>query len=1096
MLICRFGVRGHRPRFGCEQGGTHKSVFVRASTRLAGWVLTHQQRVTCRRWVKTHPTMLVGATQLLLTSLCITGAALAGPLTPDEALRAFQLADDRLTIELVASEPAIEDPVGMAFDEDGRLYVVEMRGFQQGPDAKGIPGVGRVTMLEDRDGDGRFEHHTVFAGDMYYPTAVMPAYGGLLVGCAPDILFFKDTDGDGRADVRKVLFTGFGRKNHEQLLNSFQWGLDNWVHVASGGAGGDIRPIDPPDVAAVEIGNRNLRFRFKPPDCRSRLPGGTGPARQAGPTEAATFELLSGGGQFGLTATDWDDWFTCNNPSHIRHYVLRDEYLRRNPYLAASDVLLNIPDHEPAARIYRISPLEEWRVVRTRQRAATMASKYPASELEPGGYFTASCGINIYRGDNLPREYYGDSFTCDAANNLIHRDRLVPSGVTFVAQRTSDEEKDFLASKDNWFRPITTVNGPDGAMYVVDMYRQIIETPDSIPADILKTIDMSAGKNQGRIYRIRPKGEPYSRSPLALSRASAAELVPLLGHVNVWQRMTAQRLLVERKDSSAVEPLKALVSSKNPLARLHAMYTLDGLGALTAEEVRAALNDPEPHIREHGLRLAERDEIRGLLIDTVLGLVNDPSVRVRFQLASTLGFIDGPRALAALAQIAQQDAGDEWIRTAVLSSVGRQPSGLWRALHQSPCQLFEHSSPEAIAWARELMAVVGAQAADVELTAALDVIASGKGSDDAWWQEAALKGLAEGIERSGAAKKLSTRSSASPWMVKVLLLTDSTIPTVRISARHLASRLTWAPTPVLDLQMKRDEAIALDSSADLEERISAIEFLSADPSHRLTMPPTGLKLLSPDQPAEIQKAFVNSLVRTHVAAEVQALLARKRWQGYTPAVRDAVLAAVFRLPEYLPLLLSAIEAGDVPAWALSAGQQKRLLEHKDATIRSKAASLLSKTAGADRQAVYERYKKSLDPPGDADRGKLVFKTHCAACHQLEGMGSVVGPDLKGVRDREPAALLSEIIMPSQSLTAGYSYYIIDTEDGESLDGVIAGESASAVTLRQREGVEQTVLRSNIKSLYASSISMMPEDLEKTIDPRQMADLIAYLKAQK
>ncbi len=1003
-------------------------------------------------------------------------SVLAGPLTPSEAIKAFQLADDRLVIDLVACEPQIEDPVAMAFDAAGRMYVVEMRGFQQGPDAKGLPGLGRVTMLEDRDHDGRYEYNTVFADHMYYATTVTAAYGGIVVGCAPDILFFKDTDGDGRADIRKVVYTGFGRGNHEQLLNSFQWAIDNWIHAASGGSGGQIRPANQPDAEPVNIGTRNFRFRITPDG------------------DPAGFETVSGGAQWGLATDDADHWFTAQNPRHIIQIVLPEHYTRRNPLLAVPKTLVDIPDHGAACKVFRVSPLEEWRVVRTRQRAATMANKYPPNELVPGGFITSGCGIHIYRADLLPEGYDGQSFTCEPANNLIHRDRLAGPGPQLTAVRI-DDNRDFLASTDGWFRPVTTLTGPDGGLYVVDMYREIIETPASIPPEILKTINMDNGNNMGRIYRIRPADTPPRPVP-DLAAAPTQQLVDRLGEANSWIRLTAQRLLYERRDPAALPALTKLASQEKPLSRLHALCTLADMNGLTSDLLAGALRDPDARVRAAALRLSEPflsgDAAQAeTLLGVVTGLKDDPSADVRFQLALTLSMAGPGRSTDCLLALARRDLEDPWIRTAILLALGDRPAGFWNQL-RTRTALFERPTPPATEFTRDLASVVGAGQQAPDWVALLEPL-SQMSRNQNWAVQAVLDGLRVGLDRAGGHAKLSGPPDAARVPGLLLNLLDQAA-VIRSAAWALGARMTWPPSAEYDQALQKALDAATDSEGPLPERSAALQFAAVGPPDRVA--PRLLKLLDPEQPVEIQKSVVAALGasdRVEIAAQ---LLDRDRWFAYTPAVRDAVISAVLARNAFVPPLLKAIQDGYVPAWIIDAPQRERLLASRDPAIRDAAARVLAPASAGERQKVFEAYLPALNQSPDPARGREVFRTHCAACHLLEGFGSAVGPDLAGVRDRPADQLLGDILLPSRTVTAGYSAYMIETRDGDSLTGVIANESATAITLRQKDGVETTLLRSQIQTVYASSLSMMPEDLEQTITPRQMADLIAYLKASR
>ena len=393
---------------------------------------------------------------LVTLALLPSASPSAGPLSPREELATFRIPDG-FKVELVACEPDVVDPVAMAFDERGRMFVAEMRGYPNGGVATGQQTGGRIRCLEDRNGDGYFETAVTVADGLRFPTAVMPWRGGVIIGNAPDILFCDD------AGRRRVLYTGFDLDNIQQLINSLQFGLDNWVHGCAGNKGGMIRCPDQPDLPPLALRGRGVRFR---------------------PGEPGSLQPTSGGGQYGLAADAFGNWFTATNSQHLRHIVLPDHVLARNPFLAVPAVTLDIPDHGAACKVFRISPFESWRVERTTRRVADPKfANWPSEEKVPGGYVTSGCSPLIYTADRFPPEYRGNSFVCDPANNLIHRDRLEPQGITFVARR-ADEGCEFLASTDNWFRPVWLTLGPDGAIYVLDFYREVIETPLSLPDDI------------------------------------------------------------------------------------------------------------------------------------------------------------------------------------------------------------------------------------------------------------------------------------------------------------------------------------------------------------------------------------------------------------------------------------------------------------------------------------------------------------------------------------------------------------------------------------------------------------------------------------
>ena len=358
------------------------------------------------------------------------------------------LADPELTIELVASEPEVTSPVAIAWDEEGRLFVAEMLDYPTATTS------GRIRMLEDRDGDGRYEHATVFADGLPFPNGVLPCFGGVLVTAAPNIWFLRDQDGDGRADERQVVLTGFGEGNTQLRVNGLHWGLDNWIYAANGRSDGEVRrPDDPPTARG--------RLDPAPRRCGSDSHAAVGTGR--GHAGRRRFEAIAGFSQFGLAHDDWGNRFPSWNTIPIRHVVLEQQALDRNPYLAETSSVASILDMADGGRIFAISPPQ------------------PRFNRESVAFFNASCGpLDRARAACLPDRYHGNAFVCEPLTNLVHRRVLEPAGVTFIARRV-EQGREFLASSDPAFRPVNLANGPDGALYVVDMYRELVEHPQFVP---------------------------------------------------------------------------------------------------------------------------------------------------------------------------------------------------------------------------------------------------------------------------------------------------------------------------------------------------------------------------------------------------------------------------------------------------------------------------------------------------------------------------------------------------------------------------------------------------------------------------------------
>ncbi len=442
----------------------------------------------------------------------------ARPLSPRQSQAALHTKPN-LFVDLVAAEPLVTSPVAIDWGADGRLWVAEMVDYPAGRKGDYQPG-GRIKILEDSDGDGHYDKATIFLDNIPFPTGVTVWRKGVLVCAAPDILYAEDSDGDGKADVVKKLFSGFGTDNYQARVNSLEYGLDGWIYGSCGLFGGRIRGFrsDKP----VSLGDRDFRIR---PD--------------SGELEPAT-----GRTQQGRVRSDWSDWFGCDNSTLCRHYPLPDHYLRRNPHVAPPPTGVLVSDYPDANRLYPV-----------RRQVQLFKLSGPANRV------TAACGLGIYRDDLLGKDYTGDAFVCEPVNLVVHHLKLSPRGSTFSGRRADDEKtSEFLGSSDGWFRPVQARTGPDGALWVVDMYRFVIEHPRWIPPEELAKVDVRAGSTMGRIYRIYPKDRPPRPLP-RLDKLDTAGLVAALDSPNGWQRDLVGQMIVWRRDLDAVPALEKLAAN-------------------------------------------------------------------------------------------------------------------------------------------------------------------------------------------------------------------------------------------------------------------------------------------------------------------------------------------------------------------------------------------------------------------------------------------------------------------------------------------------------------------------------------------------------
>jgi putative membrane-bound dehydrogenase-like protein len=982
---------------------------------------------------------------LILISACSKKNPEEKALSPEDSLKAMHLSDD-FHVELFAAEPQVMSPVEAVFDENGKVYVAEMMDYPEDPPA-GKPARSRIRLLEDTDGDGKIDRSTIYADNLLAVSGLMPWKGGLIVPSAPDILYLKDTDGDGKADVRKVLYTGFPKSNHETRITNPRLGIDNWIYLSNSGNDGRITSPDHPETPPLLV--RGADFRFDP---------------ITGKAEAA-----SGPAQYGSTIDDFGERFISQNTTHIRHVVVPMRYLVRAPLLEVHAMAQDISDHgRPSGRMYPLTGPQEWRKERTKIRQ----ERYNENKLnvteQVGGWFTAASGGTIYNGDAFPKEYDGNVFTGDVSGNLIHRDVLREDGPTFSAHRAKDEVE-FLASTDVWFRPCNFANAPDGNLYVTDIYRQVIETPESIPEEIRRKINFYNGDTLGRIYRIVPN-HPLRKGDLKpnLGAATTADLVKQLANPNGWHRLTAQRLLLERQDKSAVADLKLMaLNGASPEARMHALWMLNALAGLEPGDVQTALKDSDWRIRENAIRLSESFLNKSAPLATaVIAMAADSDPHVQFQDSLTLGDMKDRRALGTLAELAHARSADPWFRVAILSSVADAASPFF---HMVLSKGESWTDPELLV---ELSALIGARGDKTELSQWFNALPKLNAPDKD------LAGLTRGLKLANA-RNLQV-AGAEQALTK--LLTSPSEP---------VQRAAWEASRYFELAglIRRASQDAMNLNLPEPKRIMAVRALRGG---RLDgVAPVLEKVVQSHPSPDLEAAAVDSLAAFDEPAAGKIIL--DNWRGYSPPARKHAVDALLAQKNRVPMLLKAVEDGQVERSALDAGARSHLYEDQDPAIVKRAHALLEST-NSDRAKVVAEYHDAIALSVDVAHGKKLFEDTCARCHMPRRQGGRVGPDLSGINNKTKEELLTSILNPSYAIEPRFVNYVITTNDGRMYDGVIANETPGSVTLRggSDEG-DQTVLRKNIADMRASSVSLMPEGLEKDLKKQDIADIIGYLR---
>lgn len=970
------------------------------------------------------------------------------PLSPAESMKVAHVRDG-FELQLIAAEPLVIDPVAIDWGPDGRLWVAEMADYPSGMDDKGKPG-GRIRFLEDTNNDGQYETSTVLLQDIPFPTGVMAWGNGVIVTAAPEIFYAEDSDGDGKADVRRTLFSGFRQGNQQLRVNGPRWGLDNWIHCASGshhaGYGADSQILSHITNQKINVGSRDFRFR---PD-------------------SGLLDPQSGPSQFGRNRDRWGNWFGEQNSYPLWHYVLEDQYIRRNPHFAPPDPRhLMTPSNPP---VYGAAPPEK-----------------RFHSFEQSGRYTSACSGMVYLDDLL----FGSGnkaasndiavqhvFTCEPFSNLVQHNLLIDDGVSFRLERDPAEfdKKDFFASEDRWCRPVMVRTGPDGALWIVDMYRYMIEHPQWLPKegqDELRPFFRS-GDDRGRIYRIVPRGSDEKRDlehvriPLPtvrMDQMSPPQLVAELESTNGWRRDTAQRLLVTSRDESTIAALSTMVTEgKQSTARLHALCTLEGLGKLSKEIVACALQDPHPGVRRWAVRIAPTANVP---VTSLSELTQDTSAKVRLELACIVGQYH--EATNILSDLLLSDP-DPWLQAAVMSSLN---------IENISVTIDEFSRVvrnDASANDPSVSKMAGFTAADRdELTSIL-------------FGQAASMVSPDDLRKILMLTVDAPHGQLLAWQLKSLA----------VMLDHLDARSWSVADQFVDEKQQESLAAAFEfarkaASAPLAHetlRCAAIPLLLRGPAA------TGdeqilRELLMPQTPVAVQEVAIQHLGRQTQVSAADILLAG--WSSHSPSIRAQILTILSSRPQWVAHLVKELESGAIAAGEIDAAMRQRLLTTRDADLRQRIESVFTSGTSDDRKMVMESYRPALQFTGNAERGAVLFGKKCSTCHKQGGIGHEVGPNLASLTTRTPESLYSAILDPSAAVETKYLNFVVATKSGRSVVGLLSTETGSSITVLGADGKSESILRTEIEELRSTGKSLMPDGIEKDFTQQDLADVIEFVR---
>ncbi|MBA3312766.1 MAG: ThuA domain-containing protein [Planctomycetota bacterium] len=973
------------------------------------------------------------------------------PVEPEESQKHL-VVPESFTPKPYAAEPDIAKPIAMAWDERGRLWIAETFDYPNDLQPAG-QGNDRIKICEDTNGDGKADAFTIFAEKLSIPTSLAFAYGGIIVHQAPDTLFLKDTDGDGKADVREALFTGWGTRDTHAGPSNLRYGLDGWYYGIVGYAG--FRGT----VAGEEHEFRQGFYRFQLERSKSK---------DSAPT-VSNLEFLR--------STNNNSWGVGFSEEGL---------LFGSTANGCPSVFVAIPNrYYEAVRGWSPSVLPS---ISPSNRFFPITEK--VRQVDHHGGFTSAAGHALYTARAYPEQYWNKTaFVSDPTGHLTATFVLKPKGSDFVAYNSWN----LVASDDEWTAPIVAEVGPDGHMWVIDWYNYVVQhnpTPAGFETGKgAAHVTPLRDKRHGRIYRIEYDAAKTTEAA-PLNPQNTDGLVEALGRDNLTWRLHAQRLLIENGNKDvASKLLKAIAGSKQDATGLnavatHALWTLNALGALdTNDDARAAvtaLKNDSAAARRAAVLVLPRDEGGAkTLLDA--GILEDGEPQVRLA------------ALLALAEMPVSDEVANGVATALIDSGVSNDRWLTDAATAAAAS---HSGPFLISMAKqknlsqEAIAVVGRVAEHYaragKTNDAVRVLTAV--AENLPVAEAALEGFAEGWP-GNTTVKLDAATEEALVNLFGRLSAQGQGRLVRLASIWGNERFEKYASELAEGFRKT----AADAKKPDEERIAAarqlIEFRKSDAKAAESI----LKLVTPQVSPELAAGLVSAISLSDAEDAGPAII--ERWGSATPSAREAAVRVLLSRPAWTQALMNGIESGELQLSDLSLDQRQGLANHPSRRIAERARALLAKGGGlpsADRQKVIEELSPLVLEGGDVAKGKLVFTQQCAKCHKHSGEGTEIGPDLTGMATHPREELLIHILDPSRSVEGNFRQYTAVTTDGLVLNGLLASETKASVEIVDSEGKRHQVLREEIEELAVSPKSVMPEGFEKQVPPEAIADLLAFM----
>jgi putative membrane-bound dehydrogenase-like protein len=957
------------------------------------------------------------------------------PLSPADAIKKMTVPEG-FSVELVAAEPDLVNPVAMTIDERGRFWVCESVEYPRSSPGKGAD---RIKIMEDTDGDGTCDKFTLFADGLNIPSGIAVGHGGVWVANSPDILFLQDTDGDGKADKQEVVVTGFGRTDTHELPNSLTWGPDGWLYGLNG-----------------VFNHSHVRYSKTNPNFKEGQPGWkfTVAMFRIHPV-TREFQVFAEG-----TSNPWGIAFDKNGSAFLSACVI--------------DHLWHITESGYYHRQAGAYPPFTWKI---------------ESIVDHKHQQAAYCGIHYFDSDAYPLAYREKLYMGNIHGGCLNADEIHRDGSTYHGKPLPD----FLSANDAWFMTVAQKTGPDGCLYVLDWYDRYHCYQDARRDP--KGID----RLKGRLYRVRYKDTPRVKD-FDLGKQSDAELVALLSAENDFIRSTAQRLLIERKvavdkDSAAAKQLVDLVlNNKVKLKfRLQGLWAIGSVGPFDVELHDVLLHHQEPALRAWAVRFAgNQGELDERLKGRVVALASDDSAHVRLQVAIAARKLEAVDAMSVLLEVLSHSGKDPLIPRIVWQNLHPLlESGTDHFLELVSAQSLQQSPALADLMPRIVDRVLASeQAGTVEIAGLVALLLNANTEGDALKRSLAV--LSQQIQTGQI--KADERAQLAAALAKPLaaMLEAGGGDDTAVDVAVLAA--SWGDNSAVNVV--HDVLV----SADQPElrRLAALEALTANKDER-TMAAVHSILSQPKRSSQqFRASVIAALGQLEDLAVAKKLI--ELYPTLDDQLQPRVIELLTSRGSWSESLVTAVADEKISRNAVNVNQIRKLFataSSEQIQQLEKVFGKLRTERNEDRARVIEEISTMLaKTKGDPHKGIATFSKMCGQCHKIYGSGADVGPDITRNGRGDYRQLLSNMFDPSLVIGASYQARTVLTVDGRVLTGLIAEETPQRVVLKVQGGKQEIIAADDIEQMKVSKLSMMPEDLEKQLKPQELADLMAFLTLDK